>query len=137
MGVNNQFQSVTGETGLNLGLGEATDILGCEDERNVFRHFCLKRREKKKKEITHILLKCRMMWAAYSARMGGTRNAYKVLVGKPERKRPILRPRHRRQDKIKIDLKGIGYDSMDWIYLAQGRVNFRAFVNTVMNTTVP
>jgi hypothetical protein len=69
--------------------------------------------------------------------MGETRNAYKILVGKPERKRPLGRPRRRWVDNIKMDLREIGWDSMDWIELAQDRDQWRALVNTVMNIRVP
>jgi hypothetical protein len=58
-------------------------------------------------------------------------------VGKPEGKRPLGRPRRRWVDNIKIDLRGIGWDDMDWIDLAQDRDQWRAFVNTVMNFRVP
>jgi hypothetical protein len=79
----------------------------------------------------------RMRWAGHIARMGETRNAYRTLVGKPEGKRPQGRPRRRWVDNIKIDLRGIGWDGMDWIHLAQDRDQWRALVNTVMNLRVP
>jgi hypothetical protein len=69
--------------------------------------------------------------------MGEKRNAYRILVGKPEGKRPPGRPRRRWVDNIKIDLREIGWDGMDWIDLAQDRVQWRDFVNTVMNLRVP
>jgi hypothetical protein len=69
--------------------------------------------------------------------MGEKRNAYTVLVGKPEGKRPLGRPRHRWVDNIKIDLREIGSDGMDWIDLAQERDQWRALVSTVMNLWVP
>jgi hypothetical protein len=69
--------------------------------------------------------------------MGTKRNAYRVLVGKPEGKRPPGRPRHRWVDNIKIDLTEVGWDGMDWINLAQDRDQWRALVNTVMNLQVP
>jgi hypothetical protein len=65
--------------------------------------------------------------------MGETRNAYRILVGKLEGKRPLRRPRHRWVDNIKMDLIEIGWDGMDWIDLAQDRDQWRALVNTVMN----
>jgi hypothetical protein len=68
---------------------------------------------------------------------GETRNAYRMLVGKPEGKRPLGRPRRRWVDDIKIDLREIGWDGMDWIDLAQDRDQWRALVNTVMNLRVP
>jgi hypothetical protein len=69
--------------------------------------------------------------------MGETRNAYRILVEKPERKRPLGRPRRRWVDSIKIDLGEIGRDGRDWIELAQDRDQWRALVDTVMNLRVP
>jgi hypothetical protein len=66
-----------------------------------------------------------------------TRNAYRILVGKPEGKRPLGRPRRRWVDNIKMDLREIGWDGVDWIELAQDRDQWRALVNTVMNLRVP
>jgi hypothetical protein len=63
--------------------------------------------------------------------MGEARNAYRILVGKPEGKRPLGRPRPRWVNNIKIDLREIGSDGMDWIELAQDRDQWRALVNTV------
>jgi hypothetical protein len=60
---------------------------------------------------------------------------YRVLVGKPEGKRPLERPRHRWEDEIKMDLEEIGW-GVAWIHLAQDRVRWRAVVNTVMNLRV-
>jgi hypothetical protein len=68
---------------------------------------------------------------------GEGRGAYRVLVGRPEGKRPLGRPRHRWEDNIKMDLGEIGIDGANWIWLAQDRVQWRAFVNTVMNLRVP
>jgi hypothetical protein len=68
---------------------------------------------------------------------GEKRNAYRILVGKPEGKRQLGRPRNRRVDNIKMDLREIGWDGMDWIDLAQDRGKWRALVNTVMNLRVP
>jgi hypothetical protein len=64
---------------------------------------------------------------------GEKRYAYRILVGKPERKRPLRRPRHRWLDNIKIDLRDIGWDGRDWIDLGRDRDQWRALVNTVMN----
>jgi hypothetical protein len=74
--------------------------------------------------------------------VGGTRGthgrcAYRVLVGRPEGKRPLGRPRRRWEDNIKLDLTEIGIGGADWIRLAQDRVQWRALVNTVMNLPVP
>jgi hypothetical protein len=69
--------------------------------------------------------------------MGETRNAYRILVGKPEGKRPLGRPRRRWVDNYKMDLREIGWYGMDWIRLAQDRDQWRALINTVMNLRVP
>jgi hypothetical protein len=69
--------------------------------------------------------------------MGEGRGVYRVLVGKPERKRPLERPRRRWEDSIKMDLQEVGCGGMDWIELAQDRERWRAHVNVVMNLWVP
>jgi hypothetical protein len=69
--------------------------------------------------------------------MGEGRGVYRVLVGRPEGKRPLGRPRRRWGDNIKMDLREIGIDGANWIQLAQDRVQWRAFVNTEMNLRVP
>jgi hypothetical protein len=69
--------------------------------------------------------------------MGEKRNAYRILMGKPEGKRPLGRPRCRRVDYIKIELTEIGWDGMGWIDLAQDRDQWRALVSMVMNLLVP
>jgi hypothetical protein len=69
--------------------------------------------------------------------MGETRNAYRILVEKPDGKRPLGRSRRRRMDNIKMDLGEIGWDGMDWIELAQDRDQWRVLVNTVMNLRIP
>ena len=71
------------------------------------------------------------------ARMGVRRGVYRVLVGKPEGKRPLGRPRRRWEDNIKMDLQEVGCGGMDWIDLAQDRYRWRAVVNSVMNLRVP
>jgi hypothetical protein len=68
--------------------------------------------------------------------MGEERKVYKVLVGKPEGKRPLGRPRHRLEDGIRIDLKEIGFGGVDWILLAEDRDRWRAVVSAVMNLRV-
>jgi transposase len=78
-----------------------------------------------------------MTWAGHVALMGEGRGVYRVLVGRPEGKRPLRRPRCRREDNIKMYLREIGIDGADWIQLAQDRVQWRACVNTVMNLRVP
>jgi hypothetical protein len=69
--------------------------------------------------------------------MGEKRNAYKILVGKAEGKRPLRKPRRRWEDNIKMDLREIGWGGMDWIDLAHDRDQWRALVHTVMNLRVP
>jgi hypothetical protein len=69
--------------------------------------------------------------------MGEERDVYRVLVGRPEGKRPVERPRHRWEDNIKMDFRKTGIDEANVIQLAQDRVQWRAFVSTVMNLRVP
>jgi len=69
--------------------------------------------------------------------MGETKGFYSVLMGKPERNRPLGRPRRRWEDNIKIDLQKVGCGVMDWVELAQDRERWRALVNAVMNLRVP
>jgi hypothetical protein len=78
-----------------------------------------------------------MRWAGHVARIEETRNAYRILVGKPEGKRPLERPRRRWVDNIKMDVTEIGWNGIDWIELAQDRNQWRVLVNTVMNLRVP
>jgi hypothetical protein len=68
---------------------------------------------------------------------GEKRNVYRVLVGKPEGKRPLGRPRRTWEDNIKMGLRGIGWSGMDWIHLAQDMDQWRALVNVEMNLRVP
>ena len=69
--------------------------------------------------------------------MGERRGVYRVLVGNPEGKRPLGRPRSRWEDNIKMDLQVVGCGGMDWTYLVQGRDRWWARMNTVMNLGVP
>jgi hypothetical protein len=79
----------------------------------------------------------RMRWTGHVARMGEGRNVYRVLVGKPEGKRPLERPRCRWEDVIKMDLRKIGCGvGVEWIHLAQDRDRWRTVVNAVMNLRV-
>jgi hypothetical protein len=78
-----------------------------------------------------------MRWTRHVARIGEKRNAYRILVGKPEGKRPLGRPRGRGVNNIKINLREIGWDVMGWIDLAQDRDQWNSLVNTVMNLRVP
>jgi hypothetical protein len=78
-----------------------------------------------------------MKLAGHVERMGEKKNAYRILVGMSEGKRLLRRRRRRWMDNIKIDLREIEWDGMDWIDLAQNRDRWRAPVNTVMNLLVP
>jgi hypothetical protein len=69
--------------------------------------------------------------------MAEWRGAYRVLVGRPEVRRPLERPRHKWEDNIKMNLQEVGWGGMDWIELAQGRDRWFALVNAVMNVQVP
>ncbi|KAJ4435446.1 hypothetical protein ANN_18061 [Periplaneta americana] len=75
----------------------------------------------------------RLRWAGHVARIGESRNAYRVLVGGSEGKRPLGRPRRRWDDNIKMDLREVGYDDREWINLAQDRGQWRAYVRAAMN----
>jgi hypothetical protein len=79
----------------------------------------------------------RMGWAGHVARIGKGRGVYRVLVGRPEGKRPLGRPRYRWKDNIKMDLRKTGINGANLIQLAQDRVQYRACVNMVMNLRVP
>ena len=83
--------------------------------------------------IVRVIKSRRMRWAGHVARTGERRGVYRVLVRKPEGKRPLGRPRHRWDDNIKMDLQEVGCGGMDWIELAQDRDRWRALVNVVMN----
>jgi hypothetical protein len=87
--------------------------------------------------IIRIIKSRRIRWAGHVAQMGEKRNVYSLLVGKPEGKRPLGRPRCRWIDNIKKDLLEIGVSVVDWIGLAQDRYSWRALVNSVMNLRVP
>jgi len=78
-----------------------------------------------------------MRWAGHVARMGEERGVYRVLVGKPEGRRPTGRPRRRCVDNIRMDLQEVGCVYMDWIGLAQDRERWRTLVSAVMNLRVP
>ena len=78
-----------------------------------------------------------MRWAGHVARMGKERGVYRVLVGKPEGKRPLGRPMRRWVDNIRMDLQDVGCGYVDWIGLAQDRDRWRTLVSAVMNLRVP
>jgi hypothetical protein len=89
--------------------------------------------------IIRIIKSRRMRWASHVARIGGggDRNAYRLLVGKPEGRRPLGRPRRRWVDNTRMDLGEVGWGDVDWIGLAQDRNRWRALVNSVLNLWVP
>ena len=79
----------------------------------------------------------RMRWAGHVARMVEERGMYRVLVGKPEGRRPLESPRRRWVDNIRIDIQEMGCGYMDWIGLAQDRDSWRTLVTDIMNLQVP
>jgi hypothetical protein len=81
-------------------------------------------------------VRVRMRWVGHVARMREGRSVYRVLVGRPEGKRPLGRSRCRWEDNIKMDLREIGIDRANWIRLAQDKVRWWVFVSTVMNLRV-
>jgi len=87
--------------------------------------------------IVRVIKSRRMRWDGYVARMGKERGVYWVLVGKPEGKRLLGRPRRRWVDNIRVDLQEMGCGYMDWIGLAQDRDRWRTLVSAVMNLRVP
>ena len=74
-----------------------------------------------------------MRWVGHVARMEERRGVHKVLMGKPEGKRPLGRPRHRREDNIKMNLQEVGRGCGDWMEFAQDRDRWQALVSMVMN----
>jgi len=87
--------------------------------------------------IVWVIKSRRIRWAGHVARMGEERVVYRVLVGKPEGKRPLGRPRRRCVDNIRLDLQEVGCVYMDWIGLAQDRDRWRTLVSAVTNLGVP
>jgi hypothetical protein len=84
------------------------------------------------------VIKARMMrWVGHVVLMGEVRGAHNILVGRPEGRRPLGRPRHRWENNIKMDLREIGFGDVDGIHLAQDMDRWWALVNTVMNCRVP
>ena len=87
--------------------------------------------------IVQVIKSRRMRWAEHVARLEEGRGVYKVLVGKPEGKRPLGRPRRRWEDNIEMGLEEVGRGYGDWMELAPDRDRWRALVSTVMNFRVP
>jgi len=87
--------------------------------------------------IVRVVKSRRMRWAWYVVIMGEGRGVHRVLVGKPEGKRPLGRPRRRWEDSIKMDFQEVGGGCGDWMELAQNRERWLALVITVMNIQVP
>jgi hypothetical protein len=87
--------------------------------------------------IIRVIKLRRLRWAGHVARMWERGSAYRVLVGKPEGRRPLVRPMLRWEDNIKMDLREMRCEELDWIDLAQDRDRWRAVVNAVMNLRVP
>ena len=87
--------------------------------------------------VVPMIISKRKRWAEHVVRMGKRRGVYVALVGKPEGKRPLGRPRRRWEGSVNMDLQEVGCGGMDWIDLAQDRDRLRALVNAVMNLRVP
>jgi hypothetical protein len=87
--------------------------------------------------IVKVIRSRRIRWTGHASRRGYRRIAYRVLVGKPEGKRPLGIPRRRWEDYIKMDLRKIGWSGVNWIHLAQYRDQWTALASTVMNLRVP
>jgi len=113
---------------VSRSLEKSTIILKCLKWNNVtYRLF----------HFVRVVKSRRMRWAGHVARMGEGRGVYRVLVGKPEGKRPLGRPSRRWEDNIKMDLQEVGGGCGDWMELAQDRDRWRTLVSTVMNLRVP
>ena len=83
------------------------------------------------------MMKSRMRWAGHVACIGKSRAVYRVWVGKPKGKRPLGRPKRRWDDNIKMDLKEVECEGMDWTDVVMDRDSRRALVNAVMNLRIP
>jgi hypothetical protein len=87
--------------------------------------------------IVRVIKSRRMRWVGHVACMEEGRGVYGILVGRPKGKGPLVRPWHRWKDNIKMDFREIGIDGANWVWLAQDRVQWWAFVHTVKNLQVP
>jgi hypothetical protein len=87
--------------------------------------------------IVRVIKSGRMRWAGHVACMGEGRYVYRVLVGRPEDKRPLGRPRRRWEDNIKMDFRETEVHGANWIQLAHDTIQWRAFVNSLINLRVP
>jgi hypothetical protein len=87
--------------------------------------------------IVRVIKSRRLRWAGHVAHMGEGNGAYRVLIGRPEGKRPLGRPRCRWEDNINMDIREIGIDGSNWIRLAQDMIQWQTFVSTIMNLQVP
>jgi hypothetical protein len=87
--------------------------------------------------IVRVIKSSRMRWAGYLTRMGEEKGVYRFLVGKPEGRRSLARPRRRWVENIRMDLQEVGCGYMDWIGLDQDRDRWRTLVSAVMNFRVP
>jgi hypothetical protein len=87
--------------------------------------------------IIRIIKVRRIAWTVYVARTGKKRNACRLLVGKPEGRRPLGSPRRRWVDNVRMDLGKVGWGDADWIDLVQDRNRWRALINSVFNFRVP
>jgi hypothetical protein len=87
--------------------------------------------------IIRMIKSRRMWWSGHVGRIGTKRNAYRILVGKPEWKRSLERPRSRWVGNMKMDVREMGWDVRDWIHLARDRDQWRALLNTLIKLRVP
>jgi hypothetical protein len=87
--------------------------------------------------VIRMIMPRRMRWVGHVAQMGEKRNKYRIFMGKPEGKKPLGRPQRKWVDNIKMDLREIGRDGVDWINTAQDTDQWRALVNMVLNLRVP
>ena len=88
-------------------------------------------------DVVKIMKSRRLRWAGHVARMGEKRRLYSILVGRPDGKRPLGRPRRRWEDNIRRDLREVGVRDENWLDTAQDRIQWRTFVTAAMNLRVP